>query len=71
MSIKVKFAGETMDTGIVWTGGVWRRPDNGQQHASYRVLVRGWLESFVSNGGDDVAECEAAIESAVETAGED
>lgn len=70
MSIKVTFAGETLDTGIEWAGSVWHRGDNGQQHASRNVLVRGWLEQLVSDGGDDVAECEEAIESAVESATE-
>jgi hypothetical protein len=71
MGIKVKFAGATYMTDVEWTGSVWQRADNGQQSGDRDKLVRGWLETFVRDGGDDPAEHTDAIDAAVETAGED
>jgi len=71
MTYSVKIFGERVDTGIAWTGSVFRRDDNGQQGGNLASLVRGWCEDHITAGGDDPADYKAEIEAAVDSVEDD
>jgi hypothetical protein len=65
MGIKVKLFGEVHDTGVEWTGSVWRSDTNGAQDANPWRLVREWCESLLRDGGSDPDDFEEEIEVAI------